>query len=647
MKVALIGNPNSGKTSLFNKLTGLNQKIGNWPGVTIEKKEGKILKTDIEIVDLPGVYSLTPYSAEEIVSRDYLINEKPDLVINVVDSTALERSLFLTTQILDLGLDIILSLNMTDLLEKKGISLDEEILSKKLGVSAVKVSAKSGQGIAELVKLISLHKWKKSNVEIYSKFIQKEIDSLKNEENINNNFLSLESLSLAQTSNAVRSKQVIERVYKFDFEQIIANEKYAFISAVKKDCVRYEKEQKSTSDKLDKIFLNKYLAIPIFALIMTFVYVLSIGVVGKNCSGILENLFDKISSFMINFLEKYGTKKWLVSLLVNGIIAGVCSVLTFVPELITIFLCMSILESTGYMSRISLMFDRVFRKFGLSGKSLVPFIVGTACSVPAISSTRTIENNDERIISTVLTPFVPCSAKLPIISLFVGAFFPTCSGLVTASLYFFAIAVILISGVILRKFIFKNKTTSFVLELPEYKKPSVKYVARDVFDKTKDFVNRVGTIIVVCSVLVWFLSSFNFKFQYINDIQNSILAKIGNLFAWFFYPIVGEWNWAVSVSAIQGLVAKEQVVSSMSVIAGVSGGKDIFSSVVFSRFSKISAYAFVVFNLFSAPCISAIGAMKNELKSKKKAMFAVLFQIGFAWVVSSVIFLMGSFIGGL
>ena len=647
MKVALIGNPNSGKTSLFNKLTGLNQKIGNWPGVTIEKKEGKILKTDIEIFDLPGVYSLTPYSAEEIVSRDYLINEKPDLVINVVDSTALERSLFLTTQLLDLGLDVVLSLNMTDLLKKKGIILDEEILSKKLGVSAIKVSAKSGQGVAELVKLISLHHWKKSNVEIYSKFIQREIDSFKKEENINNNFLSLECLSLAQTPNAIRAKKVIEKVFKFEFEQLIANEKYSFISAVKKDCVKYEKEQKSTSDRLDKIFLNKYLAIPIFALIMTFVYVLSIGVVGKFCSGFLEKLFDKFSSFVVNFLEKYGTKKWLISLLVNGIIAGVCSVLTFVPELITIFLCMSILESTGYMSRISLMFDRLFRKFGLSGKSLVPFIVGTACSVPAISSTRTIENNDERIISTVLTPFVPCSAKLPIISLFVGAFFPTCSGLVTASLYFFAIALILISGVILRKFVFKNKTSSFVLELPEYKTPSAKYVARDVFDKTKDFISRVGTIIVFCSILVWFLSSFNFKFQYINDIQNSILAKVGNLFAWFFYPIIGEWNWAVSVSAIQGLVAKEQVVSSMSVIAGVSGGKNIFSSVIFSGFSKISAYAFVVFNLFSAPCISAIGAMKNELKSKKKAMFAVLFQIGFAWIVSSLIFLLGSFIGGL
>ena len=644
MKIALIGNPNSGKTSLFNKLTGLNQKVGNWPGVTIEKKIGKILKLDADVVDLPGVYSLSPYTGEEIVSRDYLLNEKPDIVVNIVDANALERSLYLTSQILELGLSVVVALNMSDILEKKGLVLDENKLSEELGVTTLKLSAKTGEGVEKLLEIIRLKKFKTNSKKwVYSGVLENEIKKLRKETGCDNRFLCLESLQNCESKTTKNSKNVIEKIYKKDIDQVIASEKYEFISKVKNRCLSGSESAENLTNKLDKIFLNRWLAIPIFACIMVFVYWFSIGFVGEKCSGLIGGLFSSFSNFVQAWLIKLGASSWAISLVVNGVISAVGSVLTFLPELVAIFLFMSVLESTGYMSRIALMFDRIFQRFGLSGKSLVPFIIGTGCSVPAIASTKTIENADERTMTAMLSPFVPCSAKLPIISLFVGHFFPNNTGIVTVSLYFIAIMVILIGSVIIRKFILKSKDTSFVSELPEYKAPSVKYVARDVFDKTIDFVKRVGTIIVFCSILVWFLSSFNWKFQYISDIQNSILAWIGKLFSWFFYPIVGELNWAVSVSAIQGLIAKEQVVSSMAVISGVENpGGAIFSNSVFSGFNAVSGFAFVLFNLFSAPCLSAIGAMKNELKSTKKTIFVVLFQIGFAWLISSLVFLIGS-----
>ena len=648
MKIALIGNPNSGKTSLFNKLTGLNQKVGNWPGVTIEKKTWKILKLGADVVDLPGIYSLSPYTSEETVSRDYLLKEKPDAVVNIVDANALERSLFLTSQLLELDVNVVLAINMSDILEKKGLLLDEEKLSQELGVTAIKISAKTGEGVEKLLEVIKLKKFKTNTKKwTYSGVLENEIKKIGKETNFDNKFLLVESLQNGEFKTAENSKKVIEKIYKEDIEQVIANEKYEFISSVKNKCLTGIEKQNSISNKLDKILLNKWLAIPIFACIMTFVYWFSISLIGNLFSDYLGGLISKFSNFTKDALTKLGASKWAVSLVSNGVISGVGSVLTFLPELVVIFLFMSILESTGYMSRIALMFDRIFQKFGLSGKSLVPFIIGTGCSVPAISSTRTIENSDERVMTVMLSPFVPCSAKLPIIALFVGYFFPNNTGFVTTSLYFLAIVIILISSLFLRKFIFKNKITSFVSELPEYKMPSARYVFRDVFDKTIDFVKRVGTIIIFCSVLVWFLSSFDWKFQYITNIENSILASIGKLFAWFFYPIIGELNWAVSISAIQGLVAKEQVVSSLAVIAGVeSGGISIFSSSIFSCFNSISAYSFVLFNLFSAPCVSAIGAMKNELKSTKKTIFVVVFQIVTAWVISSLVFLIGSLFWG-
>lgn len=649
MRVALIGNQNSGKTSLFNKLTGSNQKVGNWPGVTVQKKEGIIQGTDIEIIDLPGVYSLLPYTAEENISRGYLLAEKPDLVLNVIDSTSLERSLYLTTQLMDLGVRVVLALNMIDLLTKKNIKLDEEILSKELGLVAIKTSAKTGEGITELIKILKNHKTQNNAkiVEKYPKIIENELKIVKNTLKIDDNFKAIENVLGVETNEkcgeVARTKSLLSKVYGENLEEVFANERYNFISKIRNKCLKISEKKETVSDKLDKIFLNKYFAIFIFVATISLMYFLSVGVVGKYTSGVISDGFQGVSNWLRIKLKRLGASDWSVSLLADGVVAGVGSVLSFLPQLIVIFFCISLLETTGYMSRISFIFDKIFRWFGLSGKSLVPFIVGTGCSVPAISSTKTIEKKQEKDMTIVLTPFIPCGAKLPIIAFFAGAFFPDSSGLVTASLYFFAIVLIMLSALLLKKVFYKNQRTSFISELPEYKAPNLKYIARDVTEKTKDFVVRAGTIILFCSCLVWFLTSFSWNLCFSSNIEDSIMAGIGKCFSWFFYPIIGEMNWAVSVSAIQGLIAKEQVVSSLTVISGVGGaGGDVFASGILSCFNKASSYAFMVFNLFSAPCIAAIGAMKTELGSTKKTFFAIFFQIMIAWIVASLTFFVGT-----
>lgn len=653
MKVALVGNQNCGKTTLFNLLTGSNQKIGNWPGVTIERKEGEIINSDITLVDLPGIYSLSPYTSEEIVSRDFLLNEGADLIVNIVDATNLERSLYLSTQLFELDTPVVIALNMVDLLEKKGIKIDEEVLSKKLGVPVIKISALKNVGIEKLIEIISNKKTqkKKNNLKIFPKNIENELKNAENIENLKDSrFVFIKALEgdglfkESKNSDVVRSRKIIEKLYDADIEQVIANERYNFIVSVREACLKTETKKQTVTDKLDKVFLNRWLAIPIFILIMTGVYLLSVGLVGGFTVELMENFVDWFSGTIKLWLENLGASAWSVSLVVDGVIAGVGAVLSFVPQLVIMFLCISLLETTGYMSRISFIFDRLFRSFGLSGKSLVPFIVGSGCSVPAIMTCRTIEDEKEKQMTVMFTPFIPCSAKLPIIALFAGFFFPENSGLVSASLYFFAIVVIVLSALVMKKFIFKQQNNSFISELPEYKSPSAKYISKDVFDKTRDFVSRAGTIILFCSVIIWFLSSFSLKFEYGIGIENSILAGIGRLFSWFFYPMLGELNWAASVSAMQGLIAKEQVVSSMTVISGVAGEGGIFASSVFAGFNPASAYAFMVFNLFSAPCFGAIGAMRSELGSAKKTLFAVLFQTLVAWAIASLVFGIGSLI---
>lgn len=653
MKVALVGNQNSGKTTLFNCLTGMNAKIGNWPGVTIEKKSGKIKGTEHEITDLPGIYSLSPYSTEEEVSRQYVFEENPEVIINIVDSTSLERSLYLTTQLMELNTKVIVALNMADILEKKGISIDVKKLEKLLGTKVYKISALKETGIDELINEINNSK----DIQRKDVFDSKLENSIKQiEDKISSKHKKFVSVKLLENDERFKENRNIEidkiilnveENYDTDLEEVIATERYNFIEKVKKEAVVEKKSSESLSDKLDKVFLNKFAAFPIFIVIMFLVYYLSVGIVGSSTVEWVGTGVDFIGEHIGGFLENIGTSEILNSLVVDGIIAGVGAVLGFVPQLIILFLCIVLLETTGYMSRIALLLDKIFRKIGLSGKSLIPFIVGSGCSVPGIMGARIIENEDERKMTTILTPFIPCSAKLPIIALFAGYFFEENSGIVSASLYFFAIAVIILSAIIMKKFVFTKTSSTYISELPEYKIPSIKYVAKDVFDKVVAFIKRAGTVILLCSIIIWFLLSFSFSLEYGIDIEESILAEVGNKISWIFYPMIGQNSWGATVSAIQGLVAKEQVVSSMAVIAGlaedVEEGSEIFGNgSIFSSFTAASAYAFMVFNLFSAPCFGAIGAMRRELGGTKKMLKAVVFQTICAWVLATIVYQIGS-----
>ncbi len=652
MKVALIGNQNSGKTTLFNCLTGMNAKIGNWPGVTIEKKTGVIKGTNYEITDLPGVYSLSPYSLEEKVSREFVLNENPDVIINIVDATSLERSLYLTTQLMELDVKVIIALNMADILEKKGIFIDEKKLQDLLGVKVLKISALKETGIKKLI-----HEIEKSDLErtaVFDSEIENSIQNIQKLINLKHKKFIAVKLLEKDDYFMEHQKAEIEAIatnlankYDTDLEEIIATQRYDFIEKVKKVCVERKKKLESISDKLDKIFLNKWIAFPIFVVIMFLVYYLSVGIIGSATVDLVGEGIEWVSQMVENGLTHIGTSEMLISLVVDGIIAGVGAVLGFVPQLIILFICISLLETTGYMSRIALLLDKVFRKIGLSGKSLIPFIIGSGCSVPGIMGARIVENEQERKMTAMLTPFIPCSAKLPIIALFAGYFFKENAGIASASLYFFAIIIIITSAYIMKKFLFKNTSSTYISELPEYKLPNAKYVAKDVTDRVFSFIKRAGTIILLCSIVIWFLVSFSFKLEYGVEVENSILATIGSKIAWIFYPIIGQNSWGATVSAIQGLVAKEQVISSMSVIAGLSedvqeAGQIFASGGIFSFFTAASAYAFMVFNLFSAPCFGAIGAMRRELGGTKQMLKAVAFQTILAWILASIVYQIGS-----
>jgi len=629
MKIVLVGNQNSGKTTLFNTLTGMNAKIGNWPGVTIEKKVGIIKNTDYELVDLPGIYSLSPYSIEEEVSKRFILEEKPDVIINIIDSTSLERSLYLTTQLLELDCKIIVALNMVDILEKKGFIINEKELERSLQTKVLKISALKGTGIDRLIIEIGEPN-KKRNLSFYDVQTEQKIKQKESELQIPN-------------KRFVAIKQLEE---DSEFEEIIATERYDFIENIKKNVIikNVSKSQENMSDKLDKVFLNKWLAFPIFVGIMFCVYYLSVGVVGRFTVDFISQAIQYLSQNVRGLLENLNVSEWLNSLIVDGIIAGVGSVLGFIPQLIILFTCISVLETTGYMSRIALLLDKIFRKIGLSGKSLIPFIIGSGCSVPGIMGTRIIENSNEREMTAILTPFIPCSAKLPVIAMFSGYFFDKYSGLVSASLYFLAITIIILSAMVMKKWIYKNNNSTYISELPEYKLPSAKYVFKDVFDKTISFIKRAGSVILMCSIIIWFLLSFSFKFEYGVNVENSILSWIGRAISWIFYPMLGVNSWGATVSTIQGLVAKEQVISSMTVIAGLSeeASGQIFKTGIFSFFTPASAYAFMVFNLFSAPCFGAIGALEKELGTFEKMLKVVIFQIVFAWSLAVLIYQVGT-----
>lgn len=471
---------------------------------------------------------------------------------------------------------------------------------------------------------------------------------------LNKRFISIKMLeydkAFKQYNNSYINQKItkLEANFDIDLEEIIATERYAYIEKVKKNCISKKIKKETTTDKLDKIFLNKWAAFPIFIVIMFFIYYLSVGLVGSYTVDFVSEKIDKFGEIISQALTQIYASKWIISLISDGIISGVGSVLGFIPQLTILFLSISILETTGYMSRIALLLDRIFRKIGLSGKSLIPFIIGSGCSVPGIMGTKIIENDTERKITAILTPFIPCSAKLPIIALFSGYFFKEKSGLVSASLYFFAIFVIIFSAILMKKFIFKHISNTYISELPDYKLPNIKYIAKDVFDKVIAFIKKSGSIILICSIIIWFLLSFSYKLEYGVNIENSILATIGKTISWIFYPILGTNSWKATVSAIQGLVAKEQVISSMAVIAGLSEnsvdiGNEMFAhNEVFGFFTKSSAYAFMVFNLFSAPCFGAIAAMKKELGGNKRVLKAITFQSVLAWCLATVVYQVGS-----
>lgn len=656
MKIALVGNPNCGKTTLFNILTGMNAKIGNWPGVTIEKKTGKIINTDYEIIDLPGIYSLSPYSEEEKLSRKFIFDENIDVIINIVDSTIIERSLYLTTQLLELNCRIIVALNMADILEKKGLTIDEKKLEKVLHTKVIKISALKGTGMNELISEIG----KKQIIDklfIYDCYIEQSINKIENclPTNVKHKrFVAVKLLEADESFKELNTNKITDLVketsinYETDLEETIATQRYQFVEQVKRETVQTKNKNSkiSITDKLDKILLNKWLAFPIFIIVIFFIYYLSVGVIRNATSNIIHNIIYEFKEFIKIELQNIGVSMWLKSLIVDGIIVGVGAVIEFIPQLIFLFLCISILETSGYMSRIALLLDKIFRKIGLSGKSLIPFILGSGCSVSGIAGTKIIENKDQREMTTILTPFIPCSAKLPIIALFSGYFFQESSGIVSVSLYFLSILIIITSAIIMKKFVYVNTNSTYIFELPEYKVPSIKYVTKDVFDKVKAFVKRAGTTILICSIIIWFLLSFSYKFEYGVKIEQSILASIGKSISWVFVPILGTNSWGATVSAIQGLVAKEQVISSMSVIAGLSEnieGNQIFASgSMFEFFTASSAYAFMVFNLFSAPCFGAICAMEKELGNGDKMLKAITFQTILAWYLATIIRYIGT-----
>jgi ferrous iron transport protein B len=649
MRIALIGNQNSGKTTLFNLLTGSNQKVGNWPGVTIERKVGFIRSTDFEIVDLPGIYSLSPYTLEETISRNFLLNDHVDLILNVIDSTSIERSLYLTTQLLELGIPMIIALNMSDIADKRGIKIDLHTLEEKLDTTIVSISALKKTNIFNLIQYIKMGDYRKNRyIHIYDHILEDCISKIEETLSRHQRFIAVKLIEedpLVESYQTEETKKIISSLkpnYKRDMEQVIADERYRYIELIRDEAVDQKRLNKTWTDKLDDIFLNRFLAIPIFMIVMFGVYYLAAGPIGSLTVDFVADLIDHLGGLLDTFLSNSNASDWSKSLVIDGMLAGVGAILSFLPQLIILFVLISILETTGYMARIAFFLDRIFQKVGLSGKSLIPFIIGSGCSVPAIMSARTINDETEKKMTIMLTPFIPCSAKLPIITLFAGYFFEDYSGFVSASLYFLAIIVILTSAYLMKKVLFRGKTSSFILELPEYKVPSLRYVFYDVTSKAWSFIQRAGSIILLASIVIWFLISFSWNMTYGVDPEDSILAFLGNLFAWIFYPMLGSWSWAATVSAIQGLVAKEQVVASMAIIAGYSEtteeGLLIFRSGAFSFFTAASAYAFMVFNLFSAPCFGAIGAMREELGTTKRMWKAVLFQTGLAWILAVFIF---------
>ena len=673
LRIALAGNPNSGKTTLFNALTGSTQYVGNWPGVTVEKKEGKYKKQkDVIITDLPGIYSLSPYTLEEVVARNYLLKEKPDAILNIVDATNLERNLYLSTQCMELGIPVVIALNMMDIIEKNGDHINVKNLSEKLGVEIIEISALKGTGVDKAAKA-AIDAAKKGTAPAAPRFseeVEQVLDSLRpllsevpqdkqrwyeikvfeRDEKIGDQITY--DKNAAETIIAAAEEKMDD-----DSESIITNERYELITGLLEGSyVKKNAGSMTISDKIDRVVTNRWLAIPIFLLVMWLVYFLAINTVGTmGTDWVNDVLFGEIVPEAVGgFLESIGTADWLQGLILDGIVAGVGAVLGFLPQMIVLFICLAFLEGCGYMARIAFIMDRIFRRFGLSGKSFIPMMVGTGCGVPGVMASRTIENERDRRMTIMTTTFIPCGAKLPIIGLIAGALFGN-SALIGWSAYVVGIAAIVISGIILKKTkMFAGDPAPFVMELPAYHIPTLSSVFHSVWERASSFVKKAGTVILLATILVWFMSSFGFyegAFQMLPEedfMEHSILAALGNTVAWIFKPL-GWGSWKPAVAAVTGLIAKENVVGTFGILykyGEVSEmGEEIWGNLQ-AEMTALAGYSFLVFNLLCAPCFAAIGAIKREMNNAKWTWFAIGYQCGFAYLASMCIYQIGSAVTG-
>lgn len=682
IKIALAGNPNCGKTTLFNALTGANQFVGNWPGVTVEKKEGKLKgNKDVIIMDLPGIYSLSPYTLEEVVARNYLITERPDAILNIVDGTNLERNLYLTTQLTELGIPVVMAVNMMDIVAKKGDKINMKALSEQFGCEVVEISALKGTGIkAAAQKAVAAAKGHAvTPVHTFGAEVESAlsaIEALLDMEipEVQRRFYAIKLFERDEKIKALMKyvpdvAHIIEKAEKAlddDSESVITNERYVYIaSIIEKCCKRSHGTGKMTmSDKIDRIVTNRFAALPIFALIMFIVYYVSISTVGAMATDWTnDNLFGDGFSFFgkwipgipvlaENGLTAINCAPWLQDLIVNGMIAGVGAVLGFVPQMIVLFVFLAFLEACGYMARVAFIMDRIFRKFGLSGKSFIPMLIGTGCGIPGVMASRTIENERDRRMTIMTTTFIPCGAKLPIIALIAGAFFNN-SGWVATSAYFVGMAAIIVSGVILKKTkMFSGEPAPFVMELPAYHLPTVGNILRSVWERASSFIKKAGTIILLSTIVLWFLQSYGFTdsgFGAVEgDLDHSILGYIGRAISWIFIPL-GWDHWQAAVAAITGLIAKENVVATFGTLYGFAevaeNGEEIWGTLAAS-FTAIAAYGFLVFNLLCAPCFAAIGAIKREMNNAKWTWFAIGYQTIFAYAVTLCIYQIGTLVTG-
>ncbi|WP_281532734.1 ferrous iron transport protein B [Anaerocolumna aminovalerica] len=681
IKIALAGNPNSGKTTLFNALTGSNQFVGNWPGVTVEKKEGKLKgNKDVTITDLPGIYSLSPYTLEEVVARNYLISERPDAILNIVDGTNIERNLYLSTQLMELGIPVIMAVNMIDVLEKTGDKIHIDKLSKKLGCDVVEISALKGTGIQKAAeKAVALARKKEAGVPVheFAAEVESAIRSVEDKLGMEvpeeqKRFFAIKLLEkdekiqkqMKQAPDVAVEINDLEKEFDDDTESIITNERYVYISSIIDECcTKSRKEKLTTSDKIDRIVTNRWLALPIFAAVMFLVYYVSVTTVGTWATDWAnEGLFGDSWSFfgtevpgipvlIESALNAIGCADWLQSLIIDGIVAGVGAVLGFVPQMLILFAFLAFLEACGYMARVAFIMDRIFRKFGLSGKSFIPMLIGSGCGVPGIMASRTIENDRDRKMTIMTTTFIPCSAKLPIIALISGALFGG-AWWVAPSAYFVGIAAIVCSGIILKKTkMFAGDTAPFVMELPAYHMPTVGNILRSMWERGWSFIKKAGTIILLSTIVVWFLMRFgwadgSFGLLEAEQLDSSILASLGNVLAPLFTPL-GWGNWKSAVAAVTGLIAKENVVGTFGILYGFTevaeDGAEIWGSLAGSM-TAIAAYSFLVFNLLCAPCVAAMGAIRREMNNAKWFWFAVGYQTILAYVVSLCVFQIGTLV---